>query len=209
MKSNFRDWSLDKIEEVFGMTQVRTMPILNQWTSFAYTLNEYEKKYLNQLRENYFLGGDDWNEVELENKFISPLIVFSGIDNRKFAYFLERELAATLGEHELSGKVDGMIASGFRKPKQPYFCLAEYKKGTDPNGDPRGQALIAMLVAQQLNQHENPIFGCFVIGKLWHFMALIEKEYAISTAFTCDDEEIFDIYRVLKGLRALIEQMID
>ena len=41
-----------------------------------------------------------------------------------------------------------MIATGFRSPKKPYFCLNEYKRGTDPDDDPKGQALIAMLVAQ-------------------------------------------------------------
>ena len=55
---------------------------------------------------------------------------------------MERDLAATIDNYELSGRVDGMIATGFRNPRMPYFCLNEYKKGTDPNGDPRGQALI-------------------------------------------------------------------
>ena len=78
------------------------------------------------------LGGDDWNEVELKNKFISPLIVFSGIDNKKFAYFLERELSATIQDYELFGKVDGMIASGFRSPKKTLFLLTRIQKANRP-----------------------------------------------------------------------------
>jgi hypothetical protein len=122
MKSNFREWTLDKIEEVFEIQQVDNLFILDELLAFEYQINEYEKNYLNVLSHNYVsYGGDDWNEVELENKFISPLIVFSGIDNKKFAYFLERELSHTIGEYELSGKVDGMIATGYRNPKKPYF----------------------------------------------------------------------------------------
>jgi hypothetical protein len=214
IKSNLRDWTLDTIEESFGLLQVRSLPILDELLAHKHEADSYEQRYLGSLREDYLmLGGDDWNEVELENKLISPLIVFSGISNQKYSYFLERELGATINDIELSGRVDGMIASGFRNPKKPYFCLSEYKRGTDPNGDPKGQALIAMLVAQHLNHDANrnddrPIFGSYIIGRNWCFMALVGKEYAISTDFSCVDDEIFDIFRIMKGLRVQIEKLI-
>lgn len=213
-KSNFKDWTLDKIEETFGLQQVRRLPILEELLAFEYQADAYETRYLSHLSESYLtLGGDDWNEVELENKFISPLIVFSDISNEKYSYFLERELSVIIADYELIGRVDGMIATGFRNPKLPYFCLNEYKRQTDPNGDPKGQALIAMLVAQQLNDNNNrnadrPIFGSYVIGRNWYFMALVGTEYAISKDFSCVDDEIFDIYRVLKGLRVQIERLL-
>ncbi|MFN0201936.1 MAG: hypothetical protein ACKVTZ_10470 [Bacteroidia bacterium] len=209
LKSNFRDWTLDKIEEVFGLEQIDTLPTLSNWLQFQYEIDAYEKRYLTSLAKNYTsFGGDDWNEIELENKIISPIIVFSQMDNKQFAYFLERELSCVIGDHELSGKVDGMIATGFRNPKKPYFCLNEYKRGTDPNGDPRGQALIAMLVAQHLNPDENPIFGCYIIGRIWYFMVLVGNEYAISKDYSCADDEILDIYRILKGLRFYIDNLL-
>ncbi len=209
IKSNFREWNLDKIDDTFGTKQVRTLPILQELLAYQYEADDYEKRYLNELQEGYYLGGDDWNEVELENKFISPLIVFSKISNEYFSYFLERYLEVVIDDYELSGKVDGMIATGYRNPKVPYFCMNEYKKGTDPDGDPKGQALIAMLAAQKQNNNEHPILGSFIVGSNWYFMALIGKEYAISNVYTCTDEEIFDIYRILKGLRVLIERMIN
>jgi hypothetical protein len=208
IKSNFREWNLDKIDDAFNTKQVRKLPILQELLSFKYELDDYEKRYLDELQEVYYLGGDDWNEVELENKFISPLIVFSKINTEKFSYFLERPLEATIGEYELSGKVDGMIATGFRNPRVPYFCMNEYKKGTDPDGDPKGQALIAMLAAQHHNNDSKPILGSFIVGSNWYFMALVGKEYAISNVYTCTDEEIFDIFRILKGLKVLIERLI-
>ena len=171
--------------------------------------NDYERLWLSAIREDYnILGGDDWNEVELENKMISPLIIFSRIQNKAFSYFLERDLTATIDGYELSGRVDGMFASGFRNPKKPFFCMSEYKRGTDPNGDPKGQALIAMLAAQQLNENKNPIYGCFIIGRTWYFMALVGKEYAISGDYSCADDEIFDIFRILKSLRVQIQKLI-
>ncbi len=208
-KSNFKDWTLDKIEDTFSLKQVRKLPVLEELLAFEYQADDYETRYLLHLSEQYVaLGGDDWNEVELENKFISPLIVFSDIANEKYSYFLERDLSATIGEYELLGRVDGMIATGFRNPKLPYFCLSEYKRQTDPNGDPRGQALIAMLVAQRLNENQKPIFGSYIIGRDWYFMALVNNDYAISKDFSCVANEIFDIYRILKGLKVQIEKLI-
>lgn len=209
IQSNFRDWTLDRIEETFGLVQVDNLPVLETLLAYAYELDDYETRYLTDIAQKYVtLGGDDWNEVELENKVISPIIVFSDIDNKQFTYFLERPLAITLGEYALSGRVDGMVATGFRNPKKPYFCMAEYKRATDPDGDPRGQALIAMLTAQHLNDNQKPIYGCYIVGRSWYFMALVEKEYAISNVYVCTDEEIFDIFRILKGLRWHIEQLI-
>ena len=207
--SNFRDWTLDKIDDSFGTTQVDELPILNELLNFEYQVDDFETRYLKMLSKDYStLGGDNWNEVELENKIISPIIVFSEIQNKKFSYFLERNLSTTILEFELSGRVDGMIATGFRSPKVPYFCLNEYKRQTDPDGEPQGQALIAMLVAQKLNNNEKPIYGSYVIGRNWYFMALVGNEYAISKDFSCVDDEIFDIFRILKSLRVQIEKIL-
>ncbi|MCU0469946.1 MAG: hypothetical protein MUF58_15225 [Arcicella sp.] len=208
---SFKEWDLDKIDDTFGTRQVRRLPILEELLAFEYQADDYETKFLSRLSENYLaFQGDSWNEVELENKLISPVIVFSGIESERFAYFLERDLSATIGEYELSGRVDGMIATGLRNPKVPYFCLNEYKRQTDPNGNPQGQALIAMLVAQKLNDShaDRPIFGCYVIGRNWYFMALVGNEYAISKDFSCVDDEMFDIFRILKGLKVQIEKLL-
>ncbi len=213
-KSNFREWTLDKIDDAFGLQQVRRLPILEELLAFEYQADDYEKRYLSNLSESYItLGGDSWNEVELENKFISPLIVFSDIANQRYSYFLERDLSAIIGDYELSGRVDGMIATGYRNPKMPYFCLNEYKRQTDPNGDPQGQVLAAMLAAQQLNNNEKrntdkPIFGSYIIGRDWYFLALVGKEYAISKDFSCVANEVFDIHRILKGLKVQIDRLI-
>ena len=124
----FREWTLDSIEEAFGLEQVFQLDELDELVSFPYEADEYETKYLLKLQSQFMLGGDDWNETELENKFISPLIVFSDISTPKYSYFLEREMSATIGDYTVFGKVDGLLAAGFRNPKQPFFVLAEYKQ---------------------------------------------------------------------------------
>jgi hypothetical protein len=208
MKKNFREWTLDEVDEAFGLRQVRRLDALDSLLAYQHSPSDYEKQFLSDLQETYYLGGDSWNEAELENKIISPIFVFSKISNERFSYFLERELALTIGDYELTGRVDGMVATGFRNPKKPYFCMNEYKRATDPDGDPQGQVLIAMLVAQQLNADEKPIYGSFIVGKQWHFMVLVGKKYARSKSFACDDDEVFDIFRILLSLKWHIEKML-
>jgi len=58
------------------------------------------------------------------------------IDDGQIGYFLERPLSATIGDYQLSGIVDGMIATGFREPDIPLFCMHEYKRSLENQGAP-------------------------------------------------------------------------
>jgi hypothetical protein len=210
IQSTFRDWTFDTIDAAFGTEQIDSLPSLEHLLHFPYAPTEFEEYFLHSIQDEYKLGGDDWNEVELENRIISPIIVCAKISNKKFSYFLERPLVATIGNYEISGRVDGMIATGTRNPRKPFFCLAEYKRQTAPESDPKGQVLSSMLAAQTLNiESTHPVFGCYIVGSTWYFMALEGRQYAVSNGFFCTDDGIFGIFRVLKGLRYAIEQFLN
>ena len=205
---NFRDWTLDALDDAFGLQQVREHAVLTGWLASEHVVSPFEHEYLIGLQKTLILGVDSWNEVELENKFISPLIVFVDFDNEQFAYFLERDLQATIGDYHLIGKVDGMIATGFRNPRLPYFCLNEYKRHLDPTGNPAAQALVAMLAAQELNQHKHPLYGTYIVGRNWYFMVLVGNQYCISQNYSATKDELFDIFRILHGLKQIIIEQI-
>jgi len=207
-KYAFKRCSLNLLEELFDVFEVPDMQILHNWLTQKVEISETEQQQLVYLQKELIKNFRDWNETELAYGFIAPLINlvnFSG-ENQKF--FAERPLSATIDKIELNGKVDGLIASGRRVPKQPYFCLHEYKKEEDPDGDPAGQALAAMLVAQELNHHEQPVYGGYVKGSIWYFMALQGLEYSISYSYVATREDIFDIFQALKALKAMIEQIL-
>lgn len=106
---------------------------------------------------------------------------------------------------ELSGEPDGIIATGFREPEIPMFVFTEYKRQLDPEGDPAGQTLAAMLVAQRLNPKSHPIYGGYVIGRDWFFMVLHENHYAISTGHNAlQAPELEEILHALKTLKLMI-----
>jgi len=92
-KVTFKEWDLDKLEEAFNLTQRWECPLLEQWENNNEQIDETEKNLLLKLQKTAHRGGRAWNEVELENKFISPLIITARIDDEQIGYFLERPLS--------------------------------------------------------------------------------------------------------------------
>lgn len=202
--STFKDWSLTSLDKAFDLTQIWECELLQQWENNNESVTDFEKNCLLNFQKALIRGGRAWNEVELENKFISPVILTAGIDDEKIGYFLERPLSSIVGDYQLSGIVDGMIATGFREPNTPYFCLHEYKRSIENQGSPDAQVLAAMLVAREQNQNKLPIYGLFVVGFDWNFIVLTGNDYCISKTYQADDEEIFDIFKMIKALKQII-----
>ncbi len=200
----FQDFDLTDLEKMFGLRQLRHIPLLTEWLNFEHALSDYERRYLSDLRDELIDTVDGWNEEELKMHFIGPMFSFVNFTTEHFNIFANRYISGAVGEHDLGGFPDSMIASGRRKPELPYFCFQEYKKEKDPDGDPAGQALAAMMLAQELNGGKRPIYGCYVVGRNWFFMVLQGKTYCISQNYSATKDEIFDIFRILKGLKQRI-----
>jgi hypothetical protein len=180
---------------------------MQKWQDLSKTMEitDLEKQVLIRLQKPLQWGGKGWNEYELENKFISPVFMTAEFDDRIIGYFLERNLKGVVGDYELSGIVDGMIAKGFRDPDKPFFCMHEYKRSVDNDGQPDAQALAAMLVVQADENGRKPIYGLYIVGLIWNFIVLHGKEYCISKSYNAEDEEIFEIFGMLKALKHIIK----
>jgi len=205
-KRLFSDWNKEELEEIFNLTRVFQHPILDDWIALSRTLalSAFERELLTDLRGALFENIDAWNEAELREYFIGPILAFVKFNTADFKIFSERALSGIVGEYELYGIPDAIIAKGHYSPKIPYFCFHEYKKDNEPKGDPAAQALSAMLAAQALNPRPHPMYGLYVAGKLWHFLVLQEREYVISQGFLADGEDIFSIFNMLKALKILL-----
>jgi hypothetical protein len=207
--ATFKEWTLTKLEKAFGIKQIydRNYDLLKRWQDLSKTMpiSEFEKQTLFNLQKPLEWGGKGWNKYELENKFISPVIMAVQFDDQVIGYFLERGLKGIVGDYELSGIVDGMIATGVRDPDKPFFCMHEYKRSVDNDGQPDAQALAAMLVVQADENGRKPVYGLYIVGLIWNFMVLNGNEYCISKSYNAEDEELFDIFRMLKALKQIIK----
>jgi hypothetical protein len=208
---SFNECTLNQLDETFGLTPLplNKMPVLKAWLNGKSDISELERGYLLILQEYLQEHVEDWNEQELAMHFIGPVFALIRFDyERKFNLFAGRFLKGTVEGTEMGGKPDGIIATGYRQPKKPYFCFQEYKKDKEPEGDPQAQVLAAMLVAQELSEYRFPIYGCYVRGRLWFFTALQGKEYAVSDGYLSTREDIFDIVRILKVLKQMIIERV-
>lgn len=205
----FRKCTLAKLDKTFGLKQIFNSPVLQDWLNSSAAISDFEQQSLLFYQNLLIRNVHDWNEQELSLHFIGPMFSLVDFTTDKFNLFAERSLAAVISGIELRGDPDGMIASGKREPETPYFCFQEYKRYKDPDGDPDGQCLAAMLTAQALNQNDQPIYGCFVLSRDWHFMVLQGKEYAISEPYAATREAIFDIFRILKKMKSIIAYLVE
>ena len=207
--ATFKEWTLTKLEKTFGIKQIydKNYGLLKKWQDLSKTMpiSDFEKETLHNLQEPLEWGGRGWNEYELENKFISPVIMAAKFDDKIIGYFLERGLKGIVGDYELSGIVDGMIATGVRDPDKPFFCMHEYKRSVDNDGQPDAQALVAMMVVQADENSRKPLYGLYIVGLNWNFMVLNGNEYYISQSYNSEKEELFDIFRMLKALKHIIK----
>jgi hypothetical protein len=64
-----------------------------------------------------------------------------------------------------------------------------------------------MIGAQQANADDMPIYGVYVNGRNWFWVALIGKEYAVSLAYDITSDAIFDLFAVLEYLREKMEEL--
>lgn len=68
--------------------------------------------------------------------------------------------------------------------------------------------LVTMLAAQKLNHDGKPVYGCYVMGRLWFFVVLQGGDYAGSLAYDATKDEIKDIFSILKKTKAIIVKLI-
>ena len=208
IEKSFKDCTLKFLDKTFELEEVDTLPALTNWLNRDVEINDLENQYLVYLRQILDFNVHDWNEYELDSHFIGPVFTLVNFSSKKFNHYSQRFIKGTVGDYQLSGKPDGMVASGRREPENPYFAFQEYKRELDPDGDPAGQVLAAMLVGEAQNQNQMPIYGCYVNGQNWYFVTYQNKQYCITPAYSALTDDIFKIFRILKSLKEIIRELI-
>lgn len=202
----FDTWTYEQVEDVFGISPLRTSSPFEDWLKAANCdPNASEKELLDYYRNLLFEEVQNWNEDELKLFFIGPVLGLIHFKTEHFKPFTQRTLSVTHGNITASGKVDFMLAKGKMVPKIPYFCLHEYKQENRRENDPLGQLLIGMVAAKAKNADEMPIYGCYVSGRNWFFILLEGNKYCLSDAYVATSEDIYKIFAILKKCKSLVD----
>jgi hypothetical protein len=204
---SFKYWITQDLHEQFDLKVLPSSSLLDEWLSAQSIITKEETARLEELRQNLLQNADNWNEEELKMMFIGPLLESVKIKGENFRTFYDRSINVNVNDIPLSGTLDMVVATGFQVPKKPFFCVHEYKQELKRDNDPKGQLLVEMIALQAINQSENPIYGCYVLGRNWFFVVLKDKQYAISDAFVATQEDIFAIFKMLKKVKEYIIEM--
>jgi len=205
-KLTFKQLTSNILYKTFGLRQKTSMQILIDWLedSKNQIITNNEEAYLTHFKNIILLRGSKWNEYELAEWFIGPIISLIDFSAEYVSTFAQRDISAQIGDFELLGRPDMIIASGIDSPQEPYFCIQEYKQQTDPNGNPQTQLLGAMLVSQKLNNNEKPVYGIYIVGYQWTFIILHGNEWCETKPFSVTDDNILNVFCMLKSLKNII-----
>ncbi len=208
-EKTFKNWYTEDLELTFGIERVTNLALLEEWLAASYQRNTKEQERLQEIQNFLRQKVDFWNEEELKFYFIGQLMFLVNYDTKKYNSFVERYLSATIQDYTLKGRVDFMVATGRQIPRAPYFCLHEYKKEQGIDSDALGQLLAAMLAVQAVNNNKLPVYGTYVLGRLWFFVVLEDNKYAVSLAYDATKDDLFDIFSILQQLKVIIEGFIE
>jgi hypothetical protein len=194
------NWTEGLIAKTFGLHFVLDgFALLDEWLKVennldATTIAELEKRRLTlRMRVN------GWNEETLKMKFIAPMLDLVGYDSDELEGVFDAELRGVVQGNKLSVIADYALCKyTFDLKEQPYFYFHEYKPRKKTK-DPIAQLLVAMMIAQEKNEHQRPLYGCAVVGEFWYFMVLDDKTYSISNGYVAANSD--DLQNILLILR--------
>ncbi|MDZ7880613.1 MAG: hypothetical protein U5L45_23260 [Saprospiraceae bacterium] len=194
------NWIEGLIVKTFGLKNVLDgFPLLDAWLTVKNDLDANTVEELEKLRLRLRKRVNGWNEETLKMKFIAFILNMVDYDTDDLEGVFDAELKGTVLGKKLSVIADYALCSyTFDLKEQPYFYFHEYKP-RKKNKDPIAQLLLAMLIAQEKNKVQRPLYGCAVVGELWYFMILDGKTYSISNGYVAANAD--DLQTILLILR--------
>lgn len=178
------NWEVGLIAKTFGLSSVLDgFPLLDAWLIVENDLDSTTIEELEKLRLKLRKRVNSWNEETLKMKFIAFILNMVDYDTDDLEGVFDAELKGIVQGKHLSVIADYALCSyTFDFKDQPYFYFHEYKP-RKKSKDPFAQLLLAMLIAQEKNETQRPLYGCAVVGEYWYFMVLDGKTYSISNGY--------------------------
>ncbi len=209
-KRKIRTWSEAELIDTFALSKNEgDQSLLVEWLhNPVLSLDEAEKITFKKILKEVNANITAWNEEDLKMNFIAFVIDLAGLkSNPRYRTYYEKTVESEVEGYYLKTKTDFMVAKGILDlVKIPYFHFQEYKREKDPNGDPIAQLIEAFLVAQTKNQNGKPMYGCYVVGRLWYFVTMKDKNYDISRAYDCTIEQaLSEIIGILRKFKEILE----
>ncbi len=200
------NWEEGLIAKTFGLSSVLDgFRLLEAWLTVENDLDSKTIEELERLRLKLRKRVNGWNEETLKMKFIAFILNMVDYDTDDLEGVFDAELKGIVQGKHLSVVADYALCSyTFDFKEQPYFYFHEYKP-RKKSKDPFAQLLLAMLIAQEKNEVQRPLYGCAVIGENWYFMVLDAKTYSISNAYVSTNADgLQNILLILRKFKHIL-----
>ncbi|MEM0991631.1 MAG: hypothetical protein AAGI49_01280 [Bacteroidota bacterium] len=202
---SFANVSFKQLNAIVPIKQVIDERKFEDWFKFSYELSAAEVDFLTALIKKNKSYINSYSEEELKIKLIGPLLNKVNFFKGAFRDWYERTISAEINDTIFSGKVDYMVAKGFKEPELPYFFIQEFKPSFS-NSLPDDQLLAELMVAIAQNRTKEAK-GAYIQGRYWNF-AILEKDesnsylYSLSQSFDAIQlEELKAIYINLQAVK--------
>src|SRR5437868_8227749 len=171
---SFRDFTLPKVQQDFGLTTDATQRLFAGVA--AVPLSETMRRYLHDFQP---LGMSIPTEKGRSELLVAPLLaeVWGRSAHRISLYSgVEFNVDEAAG---LNGVCDFLLGQSpqLYYVEAPVVAVVEAKKDSIPEG--LGQCAAEMVAVQRFNQKANqprdPVYGCVTTGSLWRFLRLSGK----------------------------------
>jgi hypothetical protein len=208
-KDKINHYSFDTVVDSFNINPITKCATLEDWMNAPLSpITDIHEGMLAELPEEYTENYIGWNEEELKMNIISIIFKVANVNQKGVVKtFYERKLSGKVDNKNISVIADCMIASHTNsgKPQTPYFFMQEFKRSKGDSNDPEGQMLAAMILAQEMNQDNKPLYGCWVQGKNWNFTTLLMRDYCVSKQYDVTDlSDLHQIVFILRKLKSLV-----
>ncbi len=207
-KRDFKDWKFEDINQEFGYVRhYKGFEILENWLKAENPVTKPERNSLQILANEFLYNMEAWNDDELRFFFISPLVNLVDFYGKTYKPFTQRSLSSAIVDYEVSGITDFLVSEGIQTTKPSYFFFHKYNKVKRRNHDILGQLLAEMIVAQQLNKDNFPIYGFYAVEMMHFFVVLSDKEYSVSKAFNpAKENDILQIFKMFRFVKHEIDK---
>jgi hypothetical protein len=202
-------YDVNEVIDRFDIDKIFDCQILKNWlTNLNDELKPSHAEILEEARLQLVRKWDEWNEEELKIHFIGFVLFCAQLEEPKFiSTYFERKLSGKVKGIPITVVVDCMVATPKKsgRPKMPYFFMQEFKRSKGDTHDPEGQMLAAMILAQELNNNQQTLYGSWVQGVHWRFTVLHGSEYCVSRTFDASDKvDLLRIVFILRKLKGMI-----
>ena len=201
-------FDIDILIEKFDIKKFEYPSSLDNWWSKRVFFTSEEEETVVKLSKRF----DDlcWscNDEEFKIQLLGIFFFYMDLDVKyEIKTYFERRLARLVKDIRLNVMVNCFLGKPTLMrtlPVKTYFILQVFKKTKSEKIDAQCEMLTAMLIAQDRNKDNKPIYGCWIDGPDWYFAVLEGSDYNTSRSYNATSryqmEYIVSAFRTLKTL---------